>query len=137
LDILEVRVLNRSGQNLPFNSFSNLDSVGSETLIEYRALAVRNEVIGNVFRVQAALLRFFRAGANPSSTNASVPRVRFLQYIQSSFQIACRWHRGRLRERRVYTLWEQYKRKRLHYSVVRIAAVAGSERHVEQLTRHP
>jgi len=60
LDILEVRVLNRSGQNLPFNSFSNLDSVGPETLIEYRALAVRNEVIGNVFRVQAALLRFFR-----------------------------------------------------------------------------
>ena len=60
LDILEVRVLNRSGQNLPFNSFSNLDSVGPEALIEYRALAVRNEVIGNVFRVQAALLRFFR-----------------------------------------------------------------------------
>jgi len=60
LDILEVRVLNRSGQNLPFNSFSNLDSVGPETLIEYRPLAVRNEVIGNVFRVQAALLRFFR-----------------------------------------------------------------------------
>ena len=60
LGILEVRVLNRSGQNLPFNSFSNLDSVGPETLIEYRPLAVRNEVIGNVFRVQAALLRFFR-----------------------------------------------------------------------------
>jgi nondiscriminating aspartyl-tRNA synthetase len=60
LDILEVRVLNRSGQNLPFNSFSNLDSVGPETLIEYRPLAVRNEIIGNVFRVQAALLRFLR-----------------------------------------------------------------------------
>jgi len=60
LDILEARVLNRSGQNLPFNSFSNLDSVGPETLIEYRPLAVRNEVIGNVFRVQAALLRFLR-----------------------------------------------------------------------------
>ena len=60
LDILEVRVLNRSGQNLPFNSFSNLDSVGPETLIEYRPLALRNEVIGNVFRVQAALLRFLR-----------------------------------------------------------------------------
>jgi nondiscriminating aspartyl-tRNA synthetase len=60
LDILEVRVLNRSGQNLPFNSCSNLDSVRPETLIEYRPLAVRNEVIGNVFRVQAALLRFLR-----------------------------------------------------------------------------
>ncbi len=60
LDILQVRVLNRSGQHLPFNSFSNLDSVGPETLVEYRPLALRNEVIGNVFRVQAALLRFFR-----------------------------------------------------------------------------
>ena len=60
LDILQVRVLNRSGQHLPFNPFSNLDSVGPETLIEYRPLALRNEVIGNVFRVQAALLRYFR-----------------------------------------------------------------------------
>jgi nondiscriminating aspartyl-tRNA synthetase len=60
VDILQVRVLNRSGQHLPFNSFSNLDSVGPEALIEYRPLALRNEAIGNVFRVQAALLRFFR-----------------------------------------------------------------------------
>jgi nondiscriminating aspartyl-tRNA synthetase len=60
LDILQVRVLNRSGQHLPFTSFSDLDSVGPETLIEYRPLALRNEVIGNVFRVQAALLKFFR-----------------------------------------------------------------------------
>ncbi len=60
LDILEVHVLNRSGQHLPFNSFSNLDSVSPETLIEYRPLALRNELIGNVFRVQAALLRLFR-----------------------------------------------------------------------------
>ena len=60
LDILQVRVLNRSGQHLPFNSFSDVDSVGSETLIEYRPLALRNKVVGNVFRVQAALLTFFR-----------------------------------------------------------------------------
>jgi nondiscriminating aspartyl-tRNA synthetase len=60
LDILQVRVLNRSRQHLPFNSFSDLDSVGPETLLEYRPLALRNDVIGNVFRVQAALLRFFR-----------------------------------------------------------------------------
>src|ERR1700739_2395363 len=38
LDVLQVRVLNRSGQHLPFNSFSNLDSVGPETPIEYRPL---------------------------------------------------------------------------------------------------
>jgi nondiscriminating aspartyl-tRNA synthetase len=60
LDILQVRVLNRSGQQLPFNSFSNLDSVGPETIIEYRPLALRNEVVGNIFRIQAGLLGFFR-----------------------------------------------------------------------------
>lgn len=60
LDILQVLVLNRSGQHLPFNSFSDLDSVGPETLLEYRPLALRNDVFGNIFRVQAALLRFFR-----------------------------------------------------------------------------
>jgi nondiscriminating aspartyl-tRNA synthetase len=60
VDVLEVRVLNRSGQHLPFSSFSNLDSVGPDTLVEYRPLALRNQAIGNVFRVQAALLRFFR-----------------------------------------------------------------------------
>jgi nondiscriminating aspartyl-tRNA synthetase len=60
LDILRVRVLNRSGLQLPFTSFSELGPVNPETLVEYRPLALRNPVIGNVFRVQAALLRFFR-----------------------------------------------------------------------------
>jgi len=60
VDILQIRVLSRSGQHLPFHSNSNLDSVGAETLIEYRPLALRNEAIGNVFRVQGALLRYFR-----------------------------------------------------------------------------
>jgi nondiscriminating aspartyl-tRNA synthetase len=60
LDILRVRVLNRSGLQLPFTSFSDLDSVNAETLVEYRPLALRNAVIGNIFRIQAALLRFFR-----------------------------------------------------------------------------
>jgi nondiscriminating aspartyl-tRNA synthetase len=60
LDILSVHVLSRSGQHLPFTSFSNLGTVNPETLVEYRPLALRNEVVGNVFRVQAPLLRFFR-----------------------------------------------------------------------------
>src|ERR1700688_2383475 len=38
VDILQASILNRSGQHLPFNSFSNLESVGPETLIEYRPL---------------------------------------------------------------------------------------------------
>ena len=60
VDVLQCRVLNHSGQNLPFNSACDLDSVGAETLIEYRPLALRNDAVGNVFRIQAALLRFFR-----------------------------------------------------------------------------
>lgn len=60
LDILQVRILSRSGANLPFTSFSNLASVNPDTLVEYRPLALRNEGVGNIFRVQGALLRFFR-----------------------------------------------------------------------------
>jgi nondiscriminating aspartyl-tRNA synthetase len=60
VDILDLRVLSRSGQHLPFTSTSNLESMGAETLVEYRPLALRNEAVGNVFRVQAALLKFFR-----------------------------------------------------------------------------
>jgi nondiscriminating aspartyl-tRNA synthetase len=60
LDIVQIRVLSRSGQHLPFHSYSNLDNVGPETLLEYRPLALRNEAIGNVFRAQGALLRYFR-----------------------------------------------------------------------------
>jgi aspartyl/asparaginyl-tRNA synthetase len=60
LDISRVRVLSRSGQRLPFTSFSNLDSVNPDTLVEYRPLALRNEAIGSVFRIQAAVLRLFR-----------------------------------------------------------------------------
>ena len=60
LDIVRVRVLGRSGQHLPFTSYSNLESVNPETLVEYRPLAIRHESIGNIFRVQAALLKYFR-----------------------------------------------------------------------------
>jgi nondiscriminating aspartyl-tRNA synthetase len=60
VDVLEAKVLSRSGQHLPFHSFSSLESVGPEALVEYRPLALRNDAIGNIFRVQAGLLRFFR-----------------------------------------------------------------------------
>ncbi len=60
VDILQVTVLSRAARSLPFTSSSNLAAVGQETLLEYRPLAVRNETVGNVFRVQAALLKYFR-----------------------------------------------------------------------------
>jgi nondiscriminating aspartyl-tRNA synthetase len=60
VDVIRIRVLSRSATGLPFNSSSNIESVGQETLLEYRPLAVRNEAIGDVFRIQAAALRYFR-----------------------------------------------------------------------------
>jgi nondiscriminating aspartyl-tRNA synthetase len=58
--ILEARVLNRSAANLPFHAASDIESVGLETLLEHRPLALRNPRVGDIFQVQAALLRFFR-----------------------------------------------------------------------------
>ena len=60
VDVIRARVLNRAAPSLPFNASSNLGSVGPEVLLEYRPLAVRNDVVGHVFRVQAALLKYFR-----------------------------------------------------------------------------
>jgi nondiscriminating aspartyl-tRNA synthetase len=60
VEVLEARVLSRSGQRLPFASSGDLEPVGLDTLIEYRPLALRNEAVGDVFRVQAALLKYFR-----------------------------------------------------------------------------
>lgn len=60
IDITKARVLSRAANNLPFNSSSNIEQVGIEALLEYRPLATRNDAIGNIFRVQAALLKHFR-----------------------------------------------------------------------------
>jgi nondiscriminating aspartyl-tRNA synthetase len=60
VEVMDLRLLNRAGHNLPFNAAADLTSVGPETLLEYRPLALRNESIRDIFRIQAALLRFFR-----------------------------------------------------------------------------
>jgi nondiscriminating aspartyl-tRNA synthetase len=60
VDILDIRLLNRSAQNLPFQAAGDLESVGPEALLEYRPLALRNQSIGDIFRIQAALLTYFR-----------------------------------------------------------------------------
>jgi nondiscriminating aspartyl-tRNA synthetase len=74
VDISEIRVLNRAGQHLPFQSASDVESVGLDTLINYRPLALRTETVGDIFRVQAALLAFFRDALN---------RRRFTEIITS------------------------------------------------------
>jgi nondiscriminating aspartyl-tRNA synthetase len=60
VDILQAKVLNRAASPLPFQASSNLTSVGQEVLLEYRPLAVRNKAVGDIFRIQGALLRYFR-----------------------------------------------------------------------------
>jgi nondiscriminating aspartyl-tRNA synthetase len=60
IDVIRARVLNHATNNLPFNSSSNIESVGIEALLEYRPLAARNDMVGNVFRIQAALLKYYR-----------------------------------------------------------------------------
>ena len=74
VDISAIHVLNRAAQNLPFHSASDVESVGLDTLINYRPLALRTETVGDTFRVQAALLAFFRDVLN---------RRRFTEIITS------------------------------------------------------
>ena len=60
VDIQSATVLNHAAGILPFNSSSDIGNVSAEIRMEYRPLALRNEAVGNVFRVQAAILRHFR-----------------------------------------------------------------------------
>jgi nondiscriminating aspartyl-tRNA synthetase len=60
VDVAELRVLNAASNKLPFNSSSKIASVGQEARLEYRPLAARNDEVGNVFRIQAAILKHFR-----------------------------------------------------------------------------
>lgn len=64
VDIVTIRLLNAAAQHLPFTASPSLKDVGLDTLIEYRPLAVRNPEVGNVFRIQAALLTAFREFLN-------------------------------------------------------------------------
>jgi aspartyl/asparaginyl-tRNA synthetase len=55
-----VVILNGAGNQLPFNSSSDLSNLSAEIRTEYRPLALRNERVGDVFRIQAAVLKYFR-----------------------------------------------------------------------------
>src|SRR4026207_1291471 len=60
IDIRVAPILNRAANLLPFNSSSDIQHVSAEIKTEYRPLALRNDAVGNVFRVQAAILKHFR-----------------------------------------------------------------------------
>jgi nondiscriminating aspartyl-tRNA synthetase len=74
VDVSEIRVLNRAGQNLPFQSTTQVESVGLETLVRYRPLSLRTEAVGDIFRMQAAILAAFRDALN---------RRRFTEIVTS------------------------------------------------------
>jgi len=60
VDIQSVSLLNRAANVLPFNSSADISQVSSDIRMEYRPLALRNNRVGDVFRVQAAILKHFR-----------------------------------------------------------------------------
>src|SRR6185312_3126545 len=60
IDIEELRLLNPASHALPFNSGGKLSAVGQEARLAYRPLAARSDSIGNVFRIQALILKYFR-----------------------------------------------------------------------------
>jgi nondiscriminating aspartyl-tRNA synthetase len=60
LDIAEVRVLNRSGHQLPFNSSSDISQVSQEVVLDYRPLSLRHETVNKAFQVQAEIVHRFR-----------------------------------------------------------------------------
>lgn len=74
IDISEIRVLNRAGRMLPFQSAADVEPVGLETLIQYRPLSLRTEAVGDIFRVQAGILAAFRETLN---------RRRFTEIVTS------------------------------------------------------
>jgi nondiscriminating aspartyl-tRNA synthetase len=60
IDIESATVLNRAANVLPFSASSDIRHVSSEIKLEYRPLALRNDSVGQVFRIQAAILKHFR-----------------------------------------------------------------------------
>lgn len=64
IDVLTVRVLSRAGQSLPFHSADQVESISLDTLLQFRPLALRTEAVGDIFRIQAAILDSFRAAMN-------------------------------------------------------------------------
>jgi len=61
VEVIQLSVLNRVTHLLPFNSCSDIAEIGTDTILAYRPLSLRNENIGDIFRIQAAILHYFRS----------------------------------------------------------------------------
>ena len=60
VDILGLRVLAASGAMLPFNSSTDISTVGHDVVLDHRPLSLRNERGAAIFRVQAEIVQAFR-----------------------------------------------------------------------------
>jgi nondiscriminating aspartyl-tRNA synthetase len=60
IDVNRVVILNPAANLLPFNSSSDISGVSAEIRTEYRPLSLRSERVGDIFRIQAAILSYFR-----------------------------------------------------------------------------
>lgn len=59
-DVKEIRVLNPSSHQLPFNSSGDISNVGQDVILDHRPLSLRHEVINNTFQIQAEIVHRFR-----------------------------------------------------------------------------
>lgn len=60
VDATSVSVLNAAAHGLPFNSSADITNVPVDVLLDYRALSLRNEIVGDTFRIQASILTALR-----------------------------------------------------------------------------
>jgi nondiscriminating aspartyl-tRNA synthetase len=60
VDIVEVTPLNRVAPQLPFTAASDLSGHAIDMLLDHRPLSLRNEAVGDIFRIQATILRTYR-----------------------------------------------------------------------------
>ncbi|MFQ4145508.1 aspartate--tRNA(Asn) ligase [Chlorogloeopsis sp. ULAP02] len=60
VEVLQISLLNRVTHLLPFNSATDLGDISIDTILNYRPLSLRNDSIGDIFRIQAAILHYFR-----------------------------------------------------------------------------
>ncbi len=60
IEVLQIKRLNEVEGLLPFHSSSDLADVGLDIILGNRALSLRNDQVSDVFKVQAAILKYFR-----------------------------------------------------------------------------
>ncbi|MBW4630391.1 MAG: aspartate--tRNA(Asn) ligase [Iphinoe sp. HA4291-MV1] len=60
IEVIDISILNRVTHLLPFNSCSDISEIGIDTILAYRPLSLRNDSVGDIFRIQAAILHNFR-----------------------------------------------------------------------------